>query len=369
MIKYKYFFVVLLLIFLEFGACKSDFNKEEIAELKAKAETAKQQLKTAVDNNQDVSNVVPKMKQVKVLADKHKFKQADELLDEILIDFQKINSPPTGNNNLFTNPRRVNIIGNPYSAMEPFISRDNSILFFNSDKNDVAGSEKNIYYATRVNNITFQFMGAVKGVNSNQVDGVPTMDNHGNFYFVSTARYNKENKFASAYKGKFIDGEVVNIVPIPELSLNEPGWVNMDIEISADGNTIYSTQTFFNLKKNTGPIESYFFKAHLKNGKFEIDENSREIFKNINTEDLEYAASISTDELEIFFTRLIHGNTPTFYSYYAKRSDKDAPFGKPIMLKAITGFSEAPAITNDGQLLYYHKKDNDRFYIYAIERK
>ena len=66
--------------------------------------------------------------------------------------------------------------------MEPFISRDGAYLFFND-----SGSDKDIYYATYIDDTTFQFQGDITDINTAAVDGVPTMDNLGKFYYVSTA--------------------------------------------------------------------------------------------------------------------------------------------------------------------------------------
>ena len=344
--------------------CKSNVEAEAI---KVKAASAQQELQTSLNNDKDASAQIVKMKQVEKLGKSGKLKQADALLDEILQDFKRINYSTPDNNQQFINPRRVVIKDNPYNAMEPFITRDGKILFFNSYTKDTPKSNKNIYYATRIDDVTFQFKGEVKGINSNEVDGVPTMDIHGNFYYVSTVDYNKKNNFSTVYKGKFINGEVLNISSLTELSLKKPGWLNMDVEISADGKTLYATQTLF--KGKSWPIKSYFFSAQLEDGSFKIDEDSEIIFSSINTKYLEYAASITTDELELFFTRADVKNGPTFATYHTTRPNKSAAFKIPTKINAITGFSEAPAITNDGHLLYYHKNDDGRFYIYVLERE
>lgn len=358
------FLFLATIAFLISTGCKTNQEAEGI---KAKAVEAQQELKIALTNNKDASAQIVKMKQVEKLGKGGKLKQADALLDEILLDFKKINSITHEENQLFANPRRVNIKGNPYNAMEPFITRDGKILFFNSYKDDTPKTNKDIYYATRIDDVTFQFKGEVKGINSNEVDGVPTLDIHNNFYYVSTVDYSKKNNFATVYKGIYLNGQVKNISVVPELSLEKPGWLNMDIEISADGQTLYSTQTLF--KGNTWPVKSYFFSARLEKGLFKTNEDSEMIFSEINTDNLEYAASISTDELDLFFTRADINNGPSFATYYASRPNKSAPFGKPTKINAIAGFSEAPAITNDGQLLYYHKQDAGRFYIYVLERR
>ena len=343
----------------------SAFTPDEAREVQRKAEESLLLLRIALEDSKDVSEIIPMMKQVKVLGDAKKIGQANALLDEILSKFELL--ARADDEQLFQNPKKVSIIGLEFSAMEPFISRDSKYLFFNSDENDIPLSGKNIFYAERIDDLTFQYKGEVKGINSDVVDGVLTMDRYNNFYYVSVKNYNRKHDFVTVYRGKFKDGYVSDIQPIPELSLQTPGWLNMDIEISADGLTLYSTQTYFG--DGPPPTKSYFFSASLRDNKFIVDDNSEDIFKNINTNDLEYAASISSDGLEIFFTRGSSFRTsPKFISFYASRSDINSPFATPEPITAITGFAEAPAVTDGGKLIYYHKFDKDRFYIYALQR-
>src|SRR5271155_6273169 len=86
---------------------------------------------------------------------------------------------------VFTNPQPVTIEGYSQDAMEPFISPDGNYLFFN-DSN--SAPDTNLYYATRIDDLTWQFQGEIGGVNSSALDAVPSMDVNGNFYFVSTRR-------------------------------------------------------------------------------------------------------------------------------------------------------------------------------------
>ena len=345
---------------------------DEVKAIQTKAALAHKQLKIAAENGKNISVIVRMMKRVKALGDKGRVKDASELLDKILIEFRTLNGLPLAQKHgqadpgTFTNPRRVNIIGYEKDAMEAFIARDGKILFFNSETHKALNSSKDIYYARRIDDTNFEFMGEVRGVNSDEVDGVPSMDNHANFYYVSTANYGRSNGFATVYSGKFHDGKVSNIRSHPELSLKTPGWVNMDIEISADGKTLYATHTDF--RGGPPPKQSYFFRAHLKDGRFVVDKQSDDIFRNINSGDAEYAASISSDELDIYFTRLNQTNGFRFSSYRATRTSKNAPFSVPMRIAAITGIAEAPAITSDGKLMYFHKKDQGRFFLYVLER-
>lgn len=379
MIKYEsltsfHFNIIFLTLFTLLSvqtACA--VTPHEVKDLKIKAMLAQNNLAIASRNGKNVSEVVPMMKRVKVLADKGKINEANILLDRILDKFQKMNQSVADESvmpkklQVFINPRKVNIVGYTGSAMEPFITRDGEFIFYNSEgTRDTPKTNKDIYYAKRIDDTNFKFMGEIKGINSDKVDGVPTMDNDGNFYYISNIHYGKSNGFASVYSGKFKNGRVSNIKSHPELSLKIPRWLNMDIEISANGQTLYATQTYFD--GGPAPKKSYFFVAHLKDDHFIIDKLSEKIFKHINTDDLEYAASISTNELEIYFTRLNSSNGHKFSTYRASRPNKNAPFSSPIRIASITGIAEAPAITSDGQLMYFHKKDGKYFSLYVLEK-
>lgn len=61
----------------------------------AKARLAQNRLNTAVEGEQDVSDIVPMMKQVKTLADKGRLKAADRLIDDVLTEFEKLDTPST----------------------------------------------------------------------------------------------------------------------------------------------------------------------------------------------------------------------------------------------------------------------------------
>ncbi|GEM_PF-598332 len=333
----------------------------------SKAAVAMEKLKSNIQAGRDVSKIIPRMKKVEKLANQKKLAEANRLLDEILHDFKVID--PSGESEtpaLFINPRKVNVTGYNQSVMEPFVTGDGKYLFFNNNTGDTPDTDKNIYYAKRIDDLNFKFMGAITGINSAEVDGVPTMDRNGNFYYISTVNYTKQNSFATVYSGKFSNGHVRNVKSHPELSLDIPGWVNMDIEISADGKTLYATQTFFD--DNNQPKHSYFIVARLTGEKFAIDSRSNKIFHNINTGNLEYGASVSQNELEFYFTRVSLANGGKFTSYYATRPDRNSAFSLPKPIRAITGYAEAPAITSDGRLLYFHKKDGNRFALYVLER-
>lgn len=358
--------VLALCLLIPLDAVAGNINPRN---LKAKADRAVEIFHEWAAEGRDVSVILAKMKQVKVLGDSGRAAQADALLDEILAYFEAGIGTLSKDlkNEPFVRNTEVRILGYDGDAMEAFISRDGRYMFFNSGHG--AARDKDIYYAERIDDYTFQYKGEVKNVNTKAVDGVPTMDKDGNFYYVSTHAYGPRN-LVTVYGGKFEDGAVKNIRPAPELSLGEPGWLNMDIEISADGRTLYSTQTWFG--DGAPPTKSYFFYAEKAGDRFIPRDDSPRIFKQINKDEVVYGATISNDELEILYTRLVRkGGAIKVESLRAARPDKNSPFGQPKVIKTITGFSEAPALTDDGRLIYYHKKDVAAgvFKLYALHRR
>ena len=260
----------------------------------------------------------------------------------------------------FGNPEMVQILGyddnegNSNDAMEPFISRDGNFLFFN---NSNAAPTTNLFWATRIDDVTFQYQGEIGGeVNSSgPLDAVASMDSNGNFYFITTRSYGSTASpgyLSTIYSGPFADGAVTPVNPVPGVAAPKMGLVNFDEEISADGNTLYFTQGNFatgNLTSTTMMV------ATLQGGSFVVDPHSAKIMKTINDRYLNYAADTSADELEFFFTRTKLKAGPAIY--VATRKSTSKPFGKPKKIDAITGFAEAPSISPDDLSLYYHVKN------------
>ena len=246
--------------------------------------------------------------------------------------------------------------------MEPIISKDGQYLFFNNSNEPP--DKTDLFYAKKINDSSFQFMGEVKGVNSPMLDAVASMDSGNHFYFVSLREY--ELTYSSIYSGIFQDGSVSEVHPVAgNVSQLKRGWINMDAEISADGKALYFVNALFN--GGSMPASADISVAYNSDGKFVVANNADLIFKNINTKDLEYAPSISSDGFELFFTRFSKRETK-LRILRAKRKNISEPFGEPEVISAIQGFVEAPSITSDGKTLYFHKKDGAKFSIYKVIR-
>ena len=259
----------------------------------------------------------------------------------------------------FTNPERVTIIGYSEDAMEPFITRDGTRLFFNNSNSAV---DTNLFQAHRIDDLTFQFDGEIGGVNSPALDAVASMDRNGNFFFVSTRSY--AVTASTIYQGVFSNGDVAGVALAPGVSLQTPGIVDFDAEISADGGTLYFSEGRF-MPSSPIPQTARIMIANRTESGFVRPRNSNRIMRLINTKALNYAADTSDSQLEIFFTRL-NRIGPAIYT--ASRSATSKPFGKPRKIKAIIGFAEAPSLSPDGKSLYYHKNENGIFVIYRVTR-
>ncbi|MGB5370490.1 MAG: hypothetical protein WBN18_08670 [Flavobacteriaceae bacterium] len=262
----------------------------------------------------------------------------------------------------FNSPQEITILGYDGNAMEPFITHNGQYLFFNNPT--INNQSADIHYAEFLNNATFEYRGLVQGVNTNEFEGAPSMDENGNFYYTSLSTY--QQNFLSIYKGIFNNGIVSNVAPIDEnLTQNQMGLVDMDAVISYNGATLILAIAVFS--NNNYPDESNLIIATKTNDTFIKDSNSDEILININSESSEYAASLSNDGLELFFNR---SNLPSeFKIMKATRATINDAFGIPIEIETISGgVIEGASLSYNRKELYYHQKVNGVFKIFKVVR-
>jgi len=262
----------------------------------------------------------------------------------------------------FSAPARVQINGYDGDAMEPFLTRDGQFLFFNN-RNDPS-INTDLYVAQRVDSLTFDFLGPVEGANTAALEGVPTLDTRGTIYFVSTRTY--DDTFSTLYRGRFSEGSVSGVELVHGVSRQEPGIVNFDVEVSPDGSTLYFVDARFG---DDGPETANLVIARRTADGFERASNTDAMLRQINTGALEYAASISSDGQEMFFTRvqsITSGDSPAIYRTSRERTG--VPFDPPQRVSAMDGFVEGPTFSPDDRAIFYHKRENDRFVLYRVSR-
>lgn len=262
----------------------------------------------------------------------------------------------------FGNEIDVNIIGLTFDAMEPFISPDGNYLFFNN-LND--GINTKLFYATKINDSTFNYIGELTGANqtiSPHLDAVADLDSNGNFYWTSTRNYPAE--LDNLFHGTLNSGNVMNIDRVRgDFNMNIPGWFIMDHGISLDGEFLYYNNARFDSQNCQGACETHIGIAKKVNATtFNKLPNSTSILQNINNANyIYYAPCISSDNLELYYTRYLKGTiTPNtvFEICVAIRRNSNDSFSVPIVLfsETISNLIEAPTLTVDKKIMYYHKK-------------
>lgn len=264
---------------------------------------------------------------------------------------------PPGPATVFSNPESVAIRGYDGDAMEPFLTRDGRYLLFNDS--NAPGRDTNLHYAERIDDVTFDYRGTIVGINSPALDAVATVDASNTMYFVSTRSY--EQTLSSIYRADFQNGTARDAALVPGISKGIPGAISFDVDVSADGDTLILSDGVF----TGGPVpeSADLALAVRENGSFKRVPAGA--FANINTAELEYAACLSIDELELFFTRL-EGTEPAIFR--SVRRGRSEPWSSPQRMTAISGFVEAPALSPDGRSLYYHARRGSRFVIERVRR-
>ncbi len=259
----------------------------------------------------------------------------------------------------------VNIIGLSFDAMEPFISPDGSYLFFNNI-ND--GIDTKLFYATKINDSTFTFSGELAGTNQvtpPHLDAVADMDSNGNFYWTSTRNYPVE--LDNLFHGTLDAGNVINIGRVHgDFNKNLAGWLVMDHGISLDGQFLYFNNARFDSQNCQGACETQLGVAQKVNvSTFNTLTNSTAILQNINDDNyIYYAPCISSDNLELYYTRYLKGqitSNTVFEICVAIRDHSLDFFSIPTVLfsETISSLIEAPTLTIDKQIIYYHRKTAD----------
>lgn len=262
----------------------------------------------------------------------------------------------------FNSEIEVTINGLSFDAMEPFISPNGNYLFFNN-LND--GINTKLYYATKINDSTFNYVGEITGTNqvtTPHLDAVADMDSNDNFYWTSTRNY--PNELNNLFHGTFNTGNVSEIERVHgDFNMNIPGWLVMDHGISLDGQYLYFNNARFDETNCQGPCETVLGIAQKNNDStFSTLPNSASILQNITDVNfIYYAPCISSDNLELYYTRYLKGqitSSTVFEICVAVRSNFTSNFSVPKVLfsETISNLIEAPTLSVDKNIIYYHRK-------------
>lgn len=258
---------------------------------------------------------------------------------------------------------KVTITGLTFDAMEPFISSDGNTLFFNSLN---SGGNTNLYYATKINDTTFSYVGIVAGTydpSPDHLDAVASIDSANNFFWVSL------RNIPNLHRGNYLAGNISNISQVyGDFNILSPsGWLIMDAAINYSGNLLYYSNAYFGPTYTECPgvpCEAKLGVAQIVNDStFNKLINSDSIFLNVNDSDyIVYAPQVTQDGLELYYTRLLIGGFNTEICVSTRNTISDT-FSFPMVIYSNFGyFPEAASPSTDKQIIYYHQKDSSNLY-------
>lgn len=276
--------------------------------------------------------------------------------------FLKTQSQPTP---LYGNDIKVTINGYTLDAMEPHISPDGNALFFNSLN---SGGTTSLYYAAKVNDSTFNLVGLMPVVNETvtpYLNAVASIDTSDTFYWVSLRGYpaniNNLHRVTFGSSGPTNFGRVYG-----NFNVNAPGYLIMDAAISYEGNYLYYCNAYFNSCAFGLPCASRMGVAQkINDSTFNYLPNTNSIFANVNdTTYIVYAPFVTPDGLELYFSRALVG-VPQTEVCVSVRSNTLSAFSTPTtMITSFNNVPEAPTLTTNKNVLYYHKKSSGVFNIF-----
>ncbi len=148
--------------------------------------------------------------------------------------------------------------------------------------------------------LQFRYCGEMQGVNTFALEGVPTIDRDGNFYFVSTQSY--AGSASTLYRGRFAEGVVTHVELLTGLSKQIPGEFNFDLGGSADGNALYFVDSHFS---GGAPQTADLVLAERHGDIWQRPPDNTRLLANVNSNALEYAPCISADGRRLLFTRAL----------------------------------------------------------------
>jgi hypothetical protein len=139
------------------------------------------------------------------------------------------------------------------------------------------------------------------------------------------------------------------------------GTVQFDADVSRSGQHLVLSEGLL----TGGPIPNTadLVLYELANGVFQRRASSW--FGQVNNPSaLEYAATLSADERSLYFTRILPGQPPALWR--ANRPEPQAEFGPPSLLPGLGAAVEAPTLSSDSSLMYYHLVEPQSTSLWAV---
>lgn len=269
------------------------------------------------------------------------------------------NMAPLPEDTSFAGPFAVTITGYDDHAMEPFLTRDGLHLLFNNRNGPADATD--LHIATRVNDSTFAYVGPLAALNSASLDAVPTVASDGTLYFVSLRSY--DSTFSTIYSATLTGATASAPLRAADIATGGGGLLDFDVDVSADGASLIVARGRF-----TGgalPVEADLLRF-VKSGAAFTAATGADPFAAVNSDALEYAPAVTSDGLELCFTRFDPAGFPELM--LARRATPSGAWGTPRRIRGPTGVVEAGTWAPDGRTLYYHALVGDRYMIRRLTR-
>ncbi len=268
----------------------------------------------------------------------------------------------------------VTINGLTFDAMEPSLSADGNYIFFNSINDGITTS---LYYATKVNDSTFTYIGALTGANQTitpRLDAVASSDSINNFFWTSLRNF--PTQFDNCFHGTFNGTDVINIGRLRgTFYVYTIGWLMMDAAINHSGDMLYYTNAYFGPTYSgcSGvPCIGKLGVAQKQNDStFNKLSNSDGIMQNINdTNYVVYAPCISKNGLELYYTRFLKNNISLGTQICVSvRTNLADTFSLPSIFHPYSTLTpEATTLSSDQSKIYYHKKSGGLYKLFLCYR-
>ncbi len=264
-------------------------------------------------------------------------------------------------------PRRTTMLGFAGDILNPVLTRNGRYLLFND-----ASARQDLHYAMRKDPDTFVYKGRLGQLNTPALESVPSIDWRGSLYYISAKSFGAPG--AAIYRSSFRSGNVSRAAfVVGRFGDGRRSWFNMDVEVSADGGTLYVTRASKSWFQSTPQRSDLVMIQRQGLEGFGTAPHSDDILRNVNTKDLEFGAALSPDESTLFFARATarafqRRSSEGSGIFVAAREQLEAPFGDVTRVAAISGFVGSPTLGDNGCSLYYHKADFDFFVVYRVVR-
>lgn len=213
-------------------------------------------------------------------------------------------------------------------------------------------------------------MGPLTGANISNphLDAVASLDSANRFFWVTTRNY--PATYHNLLQGKFAGSGVIDTGRVyGTIYISTPGWIIMDASINYNGSLIYYANSYFNTCGALPCISQLAIGQEINDSTYNKLPNSDSLLKNVNDSSyLVYAENVTKDGKELYFTR-VKKSSPSTEICVAVRNTTTDTFSVPAVIYANPSYiEEAPTLTTNKSILYYHKKETTNYKIYMRYR-